>query len=114
MATLLIGQKRPTSGRILINGVDLTQLKTEALYEHVSLVSAHSHIFKGSIKENLLMAKRDATSEEVNQALEMARLDQFIAGLPKGLETEVSENGSSLSGGQKTTFSFSTCDFSES
>lgn len=54
MATLLIGQKRPTSGRILINGVDLTQLKTEALYEHVSLVSAHSHIFKGSIKENLL------------------------------------------------------------
>ncbi|EFF64915.1 ABC transporter ATP-binding protein/permease [Turicibacter sanguinis] len=101
MATLLIGQKRPTSGRILINGVDLTQLKTEALYEHVSLVSAHSHIFKGSIKENLLMAKRDATSEEVNQALKMARLDQFIAGLPKGLETEVSENGSSLSGGQK-------------
>lgn len=101
MATLLIGQKRPTAGRILVNGVDLTQLKTDELYQHVSLVSAHSHIFKGTLKENLLMAKPDATKEEVNQALKTARLDEFVATLPDGLETEVLENGSSLSGGQK-------------
>ncbi len=101
MATLLLGQKRPQSGSILINGVDIRNLSREALYSHVSLVSAHSHIFKGSIRENLLMAKPDASFEEIKQALKVARLDEFIESLPNGIETQISEGGNSLSGGQK-------------
>lgn len=101
MATLLLGQKRPQSGSILMNGVDIRNLSREALYSHVSLVSAHSHIFKGSIRENLLMAKPDASIEEIRHALKIARLDEFIESLPNGIETHISEGGNSLSGGQK-------------
>lgn len=101
MASLILGQNRPQTGSILLNGVDLSCLSRQELYEHVSLVSAHSHIFKGSIRENLLMAKPGASKEEIQHALKTARLDQFIQSLPNGLETEVSEGGNSLSGGQK-------------
>ena len=101
MASLILGQNRPQAGSILLNGVDLSCLARQELYEHVSLVSAHSHIFKGSIRENLLMAKPGASKEEIQHALKTARLDQFIQSLPSGLETEVSEGGNSLSGGQK-------------
>lgn len=101
MASLILGQNRPQTGSILLNGVDLSCLSRQELYEHVSLVSAHSHIFKGSIRENLLMAKPGASKEEIQHALKTARLNQFIQSLPNGLETEVSEGGNSLSGGQK-------------
>lgn len=101
MASLILGQNRPQAGSILLNGVDLSRLSRQELYEHVSLVSAHSHIFKGSIRENLLMAKPGASKEEIQHALKIARLDQFIQSLPNGLDTEVSEGGNSLSGGQK-------------
>ena len=67
----------------------------------MSLVSAHSHIFKGTIRDNLLMAKSDATDQEIEAALKTARLYDFIISLSRGLDTEISENGSSLSGGQK-------------
>lgn len=101
MATLLLAQKKVCEGEIIINGVSLNDIEAQELYRHVSLVSAHSHIFKGTIRDNLLMAKPDATNEEIEAALKTARLYDFIVSLPEGLETEVSENGSSLSGGQK-------------
>ena len=101
MAALLLAQKKVRDGKILLNGVSLSEVAPYELYQHVSLVSAHSHIFKGTLRDNLLMAKPDATQAEINEALKTARLDEFITSLPNGLETEVSENGSSLSGGQK-------------
>ena len=101
MATLLLAQKKANAGEITLNGVSLAEIAPEELYRHVSLVSAHSHIFKGTLRDNLLMAKPDATVEEIDTALKTARLYDFVSGLPNGLETEVTENGSSLSGGQK-------------
>ena len=101
MATLLLAQKKANAGEITLNGVSLAEIAPEELYRHVSLVSAHSHIFKGTLRDNLLMAKPDATAEEIETALKTARLYDFVVGLPNGLETEVTENGSSLSGGQK-------------
>ena len=88
-------------GQITLNGVRLSDIAPEELYRHVSLVSAHSHIFKGTLRDNLLMANPAATMEEIEQALKTARLYEFVTSLPNGLETEVAENGSSLSGGQK-------------
>lgn len=101
LASLLLAQKKVCQGEITLNGVSLTEVEPQELYRHVSLVSAHSHIFKGTIRDNLLMAKSDATDQEIEAALKTARLYDFIISLPRGLDTEVSENGSSFSGGQK-------------
>ncbi len=101
MAALLLAQKKANTGQITLNGVSLTDIAPEELYRHVSLVSAHSHIFQGTILDNLLMAKSTATMQEIEQALKTARLYDFVTSLPNGLETEIAENGSSLSGGQK-------------
>ena len=101
MASLLIGQSQVTTGNIFLNGIAINKINRNELYQFVTLVSAHSHIFKGSVRENLLMAKPDATEDELWKALTVARLSNFVMKLPEKLETLISENGSSLSGGQK-------------
>ena len=101
IASLLLAQRRVANGSILINNLPLSDVRKEELYRYVSLVSAHSHIFKGTIRENLLMAREGVTTDEMMQALRTARLESFVMQLPQGLDTEVSDNGSSLSGGQK-------------
>ena len=101
IASLLIGQKLATTGEILINGTNIQDIKTNELYQSVNLVSAHSYIFKGTIKDNLLMAKPDADELDLWNALTLAHLGEFIKNLPLGLETTLSENANSLSGGQK-------------
>lgn len=101
IASLLLAQRRVVNGSILINNLPLSDVRKEELYRYVSLVSAHSHIFKGTIRENLLMAREGVTTDEMMQALRTARLESFVMQLPQGLDTEVSDNGSSLSGGQK-------------
>jgi len=101
MASLLLGQKQVLKGQILVNGLNLDRIESDELYQSVALVSAHSYIFKGTIRENLLMAKGDVSEADLQKALQLARLDEFIKSLPNGMETLVLENGSSLSGGQK-------------
>lgn len=101
IASLLLAQRWVANGSILINNLPLSDVRKEELYRYVSLVSAHSHIFKGTIRENLLMAREGVTTDEMMQALRTARLESFVMQLPQGLDTEVSDNGSSLSGGQK-------------
>ncbi|HAX73355.1 MAG TPA: cysteine ABC transporter ATP-binding protein [Firmicutes bacterium] len=101
LASLLMAQHELSSGEILFNGVSIKDIDPVNLYSHVGLVSAHSHIFKGTIRENLLVAAPNATSNELSLALSTARLDEFVALLPHGLDTIVLENGSNLSGGQK-------------
>ena len=101
IASLLLAQRRVANGSILINNLPLSDVRKEELYRYVSLVSAHSHIFKGTIRENLLMAREGVTTDDMMQALRTARLESFVMQLPQGLDTEVSDNGSSLSGGQK-------------
>lgn len=101
IASLLLAQRRVANGSILINNLPLSDVRKEELYRYVSLVSAHSHIFKGTIRENLLMAREGVTTDEMMQALRTARLESFVMQLPQGLDTEVSDNGSLLSGGQK-------------
>lgn len=101
IASLLLAQRRVANGSILINNLPLSDVRKEELYRYVSLVSAHSHIFKGTIRENLLMAREGVTTDEMMEALRTARLESFVMQLPQGLDTEVSDNGSSLSGGQK-------------
>ncbi|MDR1026452.1 MAG: ABC transporter ATP-binding protein/permease [Lactobacillus sp.] len=88
-------------GSIKIDGVDVRDLKLESLRENIAVVFQDNFLFSGTIKENILMGKEDATDAQIEKALSMAYLDEFVAGLENGLDTEIGERGCSLSGGQK-------------
>lgn len=89
------------SGKVLLGGIDINKLDKATLRSSISLVNQFPYIFDMTIKENLLLAKPDATDEEIDQVLKDAALDEFIAGLTEGLNTKVGESGIKLSGGQK-------------
>lgn len=89
------------SGKVLIGGIDINKLDKSTLRSSISLVNQFPYIFDMTIKENLLLAKPDATDEEIAQVIKDAALEEFIAGLTSGLNTKVGESGMKLSGGQK-------------
>lgn len=88
-------------GKVLIDGVDIKSLNKETLRSAISLVNQFPYIFDMTIKENLILAKPDATDEEINLAIKESALEDFIAELPQGVDTYVGEGGIKLSGGQK-------------
>ena len=88
-------------GEVLIDGVNINDLDKETLRNSISLVNQFPYIFDMTIKENLLLAKKDATDEEIENAIEKASLKDFVSSLKKGVETKVGESGIKLSGGQK-------------
>ena len=89
------------SGQVLIDGVDIKDLDKETLRKSISLVNQFPYIFDMSIKENLLLAKEDASDEEIENAINDSYLDEFVKTLPEGLDTVVGESGIKLSGGQR-------------
>ncbi len=88
-------------GEVLIDDVNINDLNKESLRKNISLVNQFPYIFDMSILDNLLMAKKDATEEEINDAIEKADLKGFIDGLKEGINTVVGESGIKLSGGQR-------------
>ena len=88
-------------GEVLIDDVNINDLDKETLRNSISLVNQFPYIFDMSIKDNLLMAKNNATEEEIWQAIKKSYLDEFIESLPNGIDTVVGESGIKLSGGQK-------------
>jgi len=97
---LLIGLISPTSGEIQYDQHHLTDYEREALYKQVGLVFQDSIIFNMSLQENIAF-NTEVREENLKKAIQTAELSDFIAGLPKGLDTVASERGNSLSGGQK-------------
>ena len=89
------------SGEVLLDGVDIKTLDKESLRKSISLVNQFPYIFNLSIRENLLLAKKDASEQELENALKSASLYDFVMGLNNKLDTVVGENGVKLSGGQK-------------
>ena len=88
-------------GQVLIDGVDIKDLDKDTLRKSISLVNQFPYIFDMSIKENLLLAKEDATDEEIEKAIKDSYLKEFIDTLPNGIDTVVGESGIKLSGGQR-------------
>ena len=88
-------------GEILIDGVNINDLDKDTLRNSISLVNQFPYIFDMTIKDNLLLAKKDATDEEIESAIERASLKEFVSSLKKGVDTKVGESGIKLSGGQK-------------
>ena len=85
-------------GRITIDGTDISTVTQKSLHEAVGFVRQDVFLFDASIRENLRYGKSDATDEELYMALEKANLLEFVKSLPDGLDTEVGERGTRLSG----------------
>ena len=88
-------------GEILIDGKNINTLSKQTLRNHISMISQFPYIFDMSIKENLLLVKKDATDEELWDVLERACFDEDVKQMPKGINTKVGETGVKLSGGQR-------------
>jgi ATP-binding cassette subfamily B protein len=91
----------PESGRIKIDGLDISKVELYSLRRQIGVVPQDSLLFDGTIKENLLMVKPDATSEELIRAAQIACAHDFIMEMPQGYNSPVGERGAGLSGGQR-------------
>ena len=91
----------PTSGRILIDGLDIREVTQTSLRRNVGLVLQDVFLFNATLRENIAYGAANATTEQIIAAAKIARLHDFISSLPDGYDTWVGERGVTLSGGQK-------------
>ena len=89
------------SGRISIDGVDVREIDLDQLHLSISMVLQDVFLFHGTIRENIMFGKPDATEEELIRAAEIANASEFIERMPDGFDTLIGERGVKLSGGQK-------------
>ncbi len=99
IAGILAGKNKGYQGEISIGGIPLSEVKEESLMERVLLVRHNSYLFKGTVEDNLRMAKADATREEMESVLRKVNLLGFLES-QEGLQTRLSEKAANLSGGQ--------------
>ena len=88
-------------GSISIDGTDIKEFSLYSLRQNIAVVFQDNFLFSGTIRENILLGNPNATQEQINQAVKMAFLDEFVATLKDGLDTVIGERGVLLSGGQK-------------
>jgi ABC-type multidrug transport system fused ATPase/permease subunit len=91
----------PGAGRVLIDGVDLRDLKVQGLRKQIGFVLQDTVLFRGTVRDNIAYGRPDATDEEIVTAAKLANADEFIARMPKGYDSLVGERGLTLSGGQR-------------
>ncbi|MGW3102716.1 thiol reductant ABC exporter subunit CydD [Streptomyces sp. NPDC001100] len=101
LAQVLLRFLDADAGTYTLAGVDAYALDGDDVRRFVGLCAQDAHLFDSSVRENLLLAKKDATEDELRAALERARLLDWADGLPDGLDTLVGEHGARLSGGQR-------------
>lgn len=99
IAGLLAAKNRGYTGEITIGGISLSEINEENLMKHVVLIRHNSYLFKGTVEENLKMAKPDATKEEMENVLQKVNLLGFLQ-MQDGLQTKLQEKAGNLSGGQ--------------
>ncbi len=91
----------PTGGAVLLDGIDLREIKLAELRKHIGIVPQETRLFYGSVAENLRYGRPDATDAEVIAAAKAANADGFISEMPEGYKTLVGDRGQTLSGGQR-------------
>jgi thiol reductant ABC exporter CydC subunit len=101
VTNLLLRFLDPTEGRVTLDGRALGEYRQEDVRATFALAGQEAHVFDSSIRANLLLARPDATESELCLALRRARLEEWVASLPDGLDTLVGEDGCRLSGGQR-------------
>ena len=90
-----------TEGRILIDGVDIRQVRQDSLLAHIGIVPQETVLFSGTVRDNIRYGRPDAADEDVEAAAKAAQAHEFILDLPDRYDTHVEERGTNLSGGQK-------------
>jgi len=91
----------PTAGRVLIDGVDLRTVNLASLRRQIALVPQETQLFGGTVRENILYGRLEASEEEIIAAARAANAHDFISELPEGYDTVVGERATKLSGGQR-------------
>lgn len=90
-----------TGGRVLVNGMDVRQINSHKLREHIGFVAQKANLFSGTIEENIRFGCSEATDEEIRHAADIAQAADFIMDKPKGFKERIVEGAGNLSGGQK-------------
>jgi ABC-type multidrug transport system fused ATPase/permease subunit len=106
MARLIARFYDPSVGRVTLDGVDLRSIATANLRRAVAVVTQESFLFSGTVGDNLLFGRPDATREEMIAAARAIGADEFISALPNGYETDVRRRGVRLSSGQRQLVAF--------
>tara|TARA_B100000809_G_scaffold120047_1_gene118326 strand:- start:427 stop:1176 length:750 start_codon:yes stop_codon:yes gene_type:complete len=101
LLSLIMAFNRPTSGRVLVDGRNLDQIKLSDYRENLGVVLQENFLFDGTIAANIAFANRNATLEEIRTASRIAHCDEFIEQFQAGYDTIVGERGVKLSGGQR-------------
>lgn len=101
LVSLLLRLYEPTSGRILIDGVDIRRYSRASLRREIGVVPQDNMLFAVSVRENIAYGRPDAPQAAIEQAARAARAHEFIVDLPQGYDTELPERASNLSGGQR-------------
>lgn len=101
LVNLLLRYWEYSSGHILLNGQELRQFHGEALRAKIAVVSQDAYIFSASLRDNLTIARPEASQEDIDAAARIAKIHEFILSLPEGYDTWAGETGLRLSGGQR-------------
>ena len=89
------------SGSITIDGIDIRDVTLQSLRQNIAVVFQDNFLFSGTIRENIMLGNQNASEDQLDKAVKMAYLDEFISTLKDGLDTQIGERGILLSGGQK-------------
>jgi ATP-binding cassette subfamily C protein CydCD len=101
LAMVLLRFLDPVAGTVTLGGTDITTLDSDQVRSVIGLCAQDAHIFDSTLRENLRLARPEASDTDLVGALRRARLADWVAGLPNGLDTDVGEHGARLSGGQR-------------
>jgi len=101
LMNLVIGFRRPTAGRILLDGVNMEQLNLRDFRKFLAVVPQQTVLFSGSIRDNITYGLDGVKAADVERVVEMANVKEFVSRLPQGLDTPVGPHGGKLSGGQR-------------
>ena len=98
---IVIGFNMPTSGEVIIDGKQITELDLHDYRKNLAVVPQTSILFTGSLRDNITYGSPDVSEEKLNEAIDAANLRELVNSLPQGLDTMISEHGGNLSGGQR-------------
>ena len=103
LASLVLRLMDPTSGTVLVDGLDVRDYRYHDLHSRISYMAQKAPVFSDTVRNNVCLGHdpEDVDDEDVWRALSIAQADEFVQRLPKGLDTEISQHGRDLSGGQK-------------
>ncbi|OHD57363.1 MAG: hypothetical protein A2Y33_07725 [Spirochaetes bacterium GWF1_51_8] len=91
----------PTGGKVMIDGADISTINPHSIRRQISIVTQETILFSGTIRENILLSRPEASEADMIEAARIANIHEFIAGMPLGYDTVIGERGVTLSGGQR-------------